>query len=144
MRFDMKLFDKIATTLTVVAFIALGLYVVSLAVLPAASQYVSKVHFEGPDKFVADTGGVISAATGSLQIAGRTMYVDQYSADPNATSATATISTIDADDLLVATMTTANATAYLLSAEPFVGGVTLTWSADPQASVDVTIVSFQD
>jgi len=108
------------------------------------------------------TGNVITALDGSttmFQIAdgaagptfrldskSMTLILDQYSADPNADSATHTISGIDTDDYILATQNTEPSNdAYLKDVVASgTDEVTLYWSADPGESVKVTIMIFAD
>lgn len=81
----------------------------------------------------------------TITLGTRSWNVTQYSADPNAASWLATVSGLDADDYVIATLNTAPGNgAYLLSAVASVGGATITLSADPNESVKITIISLQD
>jgi len=90
----------------------------------------------------AITGTTITATT--LVAGARTLSVTQYSADPNAASVLASFPGVDADDFILATMNTPASTTALLAAEASVDGVTLTWSADPNQAVTVTIQAWTD
>lgn len=86
----------------------------------------------------------ITCAT-TFTLGTRSWNVTQYSADPNAASWLATVSGLDADDYVIATLNTApSGGAYILSAVASVGGATITMSADPNESVKITIISLQD
>ncbi|KKN03655.1 hypothetical protein LCGC14_1105590, partial [marine sediment metagenome] len=81
---------------------------------------------------------------GVLDVAGRTMLLAQYSADPNAASFAVTVTGLDADDYLIATVNLPTNGAYLKSAEAAIDKATVTLSADPAASVTVTIMAWAD
>jgi len=117
----------------------------------AFAQFAAKVYMDGPDKQVVASGGEVEVQSGgTLDVDGtlnfdtRELVMVQYSADPNATSATVAVTGLDSGDYLIATQNTNNATGNLLRVVPGTGLATLYWSADPQAAVKVTVQTWQD
>jgi len=84
------------------------------------------------------------APTSAAYFGSRKFVMTQYSADPNATSATCAVSGLDSDDYVIAIQNTHSTTGYVTECVPGSGVVTLYWSADPTTSVKVTILSYQD
>jgi len=125
---------------------------VALNVKGVASQSSDLVIVEqsdGTDKLTVSAAGTTTAASlvaTALTIGTRAVVFAQYAADPNAATATVTVTGLDADDYLLATLNTAPGNGATLDAAAYTSADTalLTFSADPAESVTVTVMSFQD
>lgn len=115
----------------------------------ATSQYITKVyHEQGGDALVVADGGAINiesgggitiASGGTFSFGGYEFVIGRHFADNNAATDTISVTGVDSDDIVIATMNTQTmGEAYLIHARPGTNMIVLTYSADPAESVAVS------
>lgn len=94
-----------------------------------------------PGDVVVQNNAYIGSA---LNVGTRKLAIAQYSGDPEAATATLSISGIDNDDIIIATMNSDNS-AYVVNAiYSTTDTVQITLSADPNASVKIGVQAWMD
>ena len=115
--------------------------------LGGSSNEFNDLYIDGTaniDTLAADAGAATALTITNFTMGTQLMKVYTYAADPNAASFAVTCAGVDTDDDIIATVNDTTNGAYLLSAVPGTGVTTVTLSADPAASVRITILAFED